>query len=808
MVSVAEAFVTIRGDTSHLDRDIEHGLTQSIGNTGRTLTRTLTPAAIAVGAIARSAFSEWDSGLDAIRAGTGATGAELEALGASMRRVGGQVTAPLSQIGQVMADVATRTGLTGAPLERLTKQLLDLDRLGNRASVETVSRAFGDWAVATDDQSDALDRLFRASQATGPSVDRLGQLITSYGAPLRELGFGFDEAAALMGKFEQEGVNTELVMGGLRQALGRMARAGEDPIETFQRVSEEIKRLGPGAETTGLAMELFGARAGVDMAKAIEEGRFEIGELLATVRGGEDTIAQAAADTADWGDKFAMLRNRVFAVIGPFGEVGMAAAGVAAGIGPLMMGLSGVAGAMRAVNLAFLANPWVVAAAAIVALTVVVVKNWDTIKSTILGAWDAITGSTRVNWTAIQSTIDSTIKMVTGLVSSAIAFISRAWSVFGDDLLRGARLVWSLIAGTVENAIRLVQGILTTVMALISGDWGRAWEGIRQVLSAVWAQMNLVVSGAVEAVRVAIGLGLAAVRFLWDEGWRLVGGTLTSAWDAITSAVSTGVGKIVEFFKKLPGMVKDAIFAVPNFFADIGKDIIGKIVEGITGAAGAIGSAVSGAISRMNPFGDGPGAVEQIGRQLASGAASVGGGQFNAPLGSQGGPAVNMARAAIAQFGGRVTSTYRDPEHNRRIGGSPTSYHMDRNNPAADIVTANMARTFSWLASTYGQNVRELIYGNTMIRRGVRSAYRRNDHWDHIHIAHKGGEVSETWPTLPGLRSNERPVITEVGERIIPKDQAGGDTIHIERVEVHCTDAHDFVEQLKGFRQLSRAGGF
>jgi hypothetical protein len=78
-----------------------------------------------------------------------------------------------------------------------------------------------------------------------------------------------------------------------------------------------------------------------------------------------------------------------------------------------------------------------------------------------------------------------------------------------------------------------------------------------------------------------------------------------------------------------------------------------------------------------------------------------------------------------------ITSMYRP--------GDTGSFHSDASNPAVDIGGANLYGVFSHLAANYANQVRELIYGNTIIQKGQLGYYAPNDHWDHVHLADKGG---------------------------------------------------------------------
>ena len=199
---------------------------------GKAMTTTITLPLVAVGAAVGKMAADMDNGIDTIRAGTGATGKALQALGDNMRNVMNQVPASVDNVSTAIADLNTRLGITGRPLEAMATQMLNLARVSKTETAPLIAastRMFGDWSVSTDKQSAALDLMWKTSQTTGIGMQQLLETVVAYGAPLRAFGFSLDEAAALMGKWEKEGVNMETVLAGLRFALGNFAKAGREP---------------------------------------------------------------------------------------------------------------------------------------------------------------------------------------------------------------------------------------------------------------------------------------------------------------------------------------------------------------------------------------------------------------------------------------------------------------------------------------------------------------------------------------------------------------------------------------------------
>ncbi len=278
-------------------------------------------AAFAVAGIAALKFAgDFDQAFNTIKTGTGATGQELEKLKANFKNVLKDVPASFDDVATATADLNTRLGLTGIPLENMTKQMLEMSRITGTdlsGNITTLTRTMGDWSIGTEDQAESMDKLFKISQATGPSVGEIGNLMVQFGAPLRQFGFGFDEAAALMGKWGKEGVNTELVMGSLRLAIGKFAKDGIPLRKGLDDTFEKIKKLGPGAESTALAMEIFGARAGPDMASTILDGRFAIDDLLGSMEGAEGAILEAGQASMTLGERFGLLKNKILVASEP-----------------------------------------------------------------------------------------------------------------------------------------------------------------------------------------------------------------------------------------------------------------------------------------------------------------------------------------------------------------------------------------------------------------------------------------------------------------------------------------------------------
>ena len=241
---------------------------------------------------------------------TGASGEFLDSLTGMTQSISRQVPQSMGQVADVVGELNTRLGLTGSELEKTAKDFLDFSRITGTegiSAVRNVTRLMQDWGVENTNTTLTLDKLTVASQISGIGIEQLTNTAVNYGVQLRALGFSLDESIALLSKFEREGVSTEKMVGGLSIALGRLASAGiDDTGEAFQELIKGMQDIESVGEATREAIEMFGMRAGPDLALALQEGRFSVEEFLMAIEGAAGTLEDTAERSLTASQKIGM----------------------------------------------------------------------------------------------------------------------------------------------------------------------------------------------------------------------------------------------------------------------------------------------------------------------------------------------------------------------------------------------------------------------------------------------------------------------------------------------------------------------
>lgn len=267
------------------------------------------------------AYKEFDSGEDTVIKATGATGNAAEELGENYKNVTKQVLGSFEDLGGGLGEINTRFGFTGEKLENATvkfQKFADITGGDIVESVRLVSRAMEDGGIETEDYGEVLDLLAKAAQASGVQVDSLTENVAKYGAPMRALGFDTKESIALFAQWEKTGVNTEIAFSGMKKAISNWSAEGKDAREEFGKTLKEIEETPDIAEATTKAIEIFGAKAGPDLADAIKGGRFEYEDFLELLEDSQGTVEETYEETQDGYDKVQLAIQNARSELGAF----------------------------------------------------------------------------------------------------------------------------------------------------------------------------------------------------------------------------------------------------------------------------------------------------------------------------------------------------------------------------------------------------------------------------------------------------------------------------------------------------------
>lgn len=248
---------------------------------------------------------------------------------------------------------------------------------------------------------------------------------------------------------------------------------------------------------------------------------------------------------------------------------------------------------------------WIVAAiAAVVAVIVLAVKHWDTIKRVVLAAWAAIKAAT------------------VSAANAVVGAISAAWS-----WVKGATVaVWNAIKSAIRSVLGAIKSAVVTYFNTYRTVISGAWNAIKSATTAVWNAIKSFISGAWRSIKNAIGDALSAAVTAVRNGWnrakevttnlvgsivnyvkdtparfvrnlsslaRLLAGVARDAWNAFDDAVDKGVSKVLGLVKNVPGRIVNALGSVRRLLFDAGASIIQGLIDGLTAKLGEVYSLVS-----------------------------------------------------------------------------------------------------------------------------------------------------------------------------------------------------------------------
>lgn len=527
--------------------------------------------AAAVGKALYSIGETFDEVEDTIRVGTGATGAALDGLVNDAKAVATSVPASFEAAGSTVADLNTRLGLSGDTLQTVASQFLEAGRiLGQDVDINTATGALSAFKISGDDTIGAMDDLFRVSQATGVGMNELAASVTKNAPAMQELGFSFQDTAALIGGLDKAGLDADKTLTAMNKGLVTLAKSGEEPAQAFKRVTSEISGLletGDRAKALNLAGSLFGTKGATQFVAAIDSGTLAAADLMTSIGATGDTILGVGADTQDAAEKWQILKNKGLAAIEPlasavFGFAGDALGAItdfvdSANFEPIKAAITGIFDKLGAIG----AN---------------VMPSITAVFETVKTAAAPYLPQIQAFMSTAGEIIGSAMGIIGEIIGVALEAIRILWETFGGPILGIVTGVFGAVQGVVAPAMNTIKAVVSTVLAALRGDWSGVWNGLVGIVSGVFATVRGVVSGAIGAIGSIIR---GAAGMLWNSASMMMQGLINgikaaagAVWNAIKGVVGGAIDKVKNFL---------GIHSPSRVFAGIGAQTGAGLVQGI-----------------------------------------------------------------------------------------------------------------------------------------------------------------------------------------------------------------------------------
>ena len=584
-------------------------VSQKISSVGDSLNKKVTVPIVAIGAASMKSFTEVDEGMDTIVKKTGATGEALEEMQNIARDMATTIPTSFETAGAAVGEVNTRFGLMGDELSDLSTkfvQFADLNGTDVSASIDSVQAAMAAFNIESSKAGDVLDILNKAGQDSGISMDTLSNSLLSNAASLTEMGFGLESAAGLIANLEKNGVDSSAAMAGLKKAFANATADGKTMEEALAELESTMQSADSNTQAYQAALDLFGNKAGPQLAKAIQEGRLSLDEASNAVTDYGDSVSKTFEATQDPVDQFAVNMNKLKLVgedivnssapliteaMEKMAEVIQGVSDkwnslndgqkeaviqfalVAAAIGPVISAISGVIGTISTISSTIGSF----------------VGFLPTIGAALSGVGAVITGTVLPAIGAAVAAIIPVLPIIAAVAAAiaAVILVVKNWGAITDWISEK----WATLTAFLSEKTAEIQTFFAEHLGIIGELIATKIEIIKTVITAAVA--------IIQTVFTAFGETIKAIS---EGDWSRIGEIWSNAWAKIQMIIAQAIVKIVKSVMELGSKVKESFMNIINSAKEWGSHLIQNFIDGIMAKWEALKQTVANVAQTVKDF--------------------------------------------------------------------------------------------------------------------------------------------------------------------------------------------------------------
>jgi phage-related protein len=259
---------------------------------------------------------------------------------------------------------------------------------------------------------------------------------------------------------------------------------------------------------------------------------------------------------------------------------------------------------------------------------------WWNIVSAIIGffaplfraTFGLIASIVRLAWSIITAIIQVGVTIWSAIIGAVLDFIVDRWNATWNLVVGVINFVWGYLGPYIQANIAFIRSVIETFLGWITAAWNFVWGGLVNIVTAVWGFIGPYVIGTVKGIATAISATwnfivntsqtvwngiLSFLTFIWGSivavftfardkivgiinGVRAVVDKIRGFFNDLRNAAAGGTDSLIAFVRGIPGKILNAIGNLGSSLYQKGRDLIQGLVNGISGMAGRIRSALIG----------------------------------------------------------------------------------------------------------------------------------------------------------------------------------------------------------------------